>query len=167
MVLHGVVTRHVDHDWNTPVTSVFTYGTLMFEEIWQLIAGRPYHTVKAVLPGYQRFKMKHAEYPGITPAGQDHCVTGLIYLNIHERVVAALDGFEDDHYSQKPVTAITSAGIAVSCLAWVIPAVRRNRLSETEWHADDFERNHLQEFVTAYRRLVKPAGRVAATADKV
>jgi gamma-glutamylcyclotransferase (GGCT)/AIG2-like uncharacterized protein YtfP len=44
---------------------LFTYGTLMFPEVWQAVVGRQFETTPAQLPGYQIFRVRDAVYPGI------------------------------------------------------------------------------------------------------
>ena len=51
-------------------THLFTYGTLMFQEVWQAIVcpddvGRDFPSTPARLDGYQIFRVKDALYPGI------------------------------------------------------------------------------------------------------
>ena len=53
---------------------LFTYGTLMFPEVWQAVVGKDFETTPAQLPGYQIFRVRDAVYPGIIatePSGSD------------------------------------------------------------------------------------------------
>jgi gamma-glutamylcyclotransferase (GGCT)/AIG2-like uncharacterized protein YtfP len=47
---------------------LFTYGTLMFPEVWQAVVGRQFESTPAVAPGYQIFRVKDAVFPGIIAA---------------------------------------------------------------------------------------------------
>jgi gamma-glutamylcyclotransferase (GGCT)/AIG2-like uncharacterized protein YtfP len=44
---------------------LFTYGTLMFPEVWQAVVGRQFETTPAQLPGYEIYRVAGALYPGI------------------------------------------------------------------------------------------------------
>lgn len=44
---------------------LFTYGTLMFPEVWRVVVGKEFQTLPAVAPGYQIFHVRGAVYPGI------------------------------------------------------------------------------------------------------
>ncbi|HEX8884050.1 MAG TPA: gamma-glutamylcyclotransferase family protein, partial [Noviherbaspirillum sp.] len=73
--------------------NVFTYGSLMFAEVWQpLVSGR-YPSGPAVLAGYRRFAVPGVTYPGIVAApGQE--VAGLLYRDVAPDDLARLDLFE-------------------------------------------------------------------------
>ena len=45
---------------------VFTYGSLMFPEVWRIVVGREFETVDGEVAGYSIFRVDDAEYPGIT-----------------------------------------------------------------------------------------------------
>jgi gamma-glutamylcyclotransferase (GGCT)/AIG2-like uncharacterized protein YtfP len=47
---------------------LFTYGTLMFPEVWQAVVGKHFETSPAQLPGYEIFRVAGALYPGIITA---------------------------------------------------------------------------------------------------
>jgi hypothetical protein len=47
---------------------LFTYGTLMFPEVWQAVVGKEFQTLPAQLPNFQIFRVKDAVYPGIIAA---------------------------------------------------------------------------------------------------
>jgi gamma-glutamylcyclotransferase (GGCT)/AIG2-like uncharacterized protein YtfP len=53
---------------------LFTYGTLMFPEVWRVVVGKDFESTPAQLPGYQIFRVRDAVYPGIIatePSGSD------------------------------------------------------------------------------------------------
>ncbi|KAF3022977.1 hypothetical protein E8E14_009659 [Neopestalotiopsis sp. 37M] len=93
--------------------TAFFYGTLMAAEVFFTVCYRnspidvgvlkSLHQFRpAVLHGYCRRRVKHADYPGITPdAGHDVrgvLVTGLTSANLHH-----LDYFEGSEYAREKV----------------------------------------------------------------
>jgi gamma-glutamylcyclotransferase (GGCT)/AIG2-like uncharacterized protein YtfP len=44
---------------------LFTYGTLMFPEVWRVVVAKNFETTPAQLPGYEIFRVAGALYPGI------------------------------------------------------------------------------------------------------
>jgi gamma-glutamylcyclotransferase (GGCT)/AIG2-like uncharacterized protein YtfP len=112
---------------------LFTYGTLMFPEVWQAVVGRQFETTPAQLPGYQIFRVRDAVYPGIialypgiiavnpSPSGRGQVrdfsdsrpstldsglspVPGLVYLDVDPESFARLDAFEGHEYIRRSVT---------------------------------------------------------------
>ena len=47
---------------------VFTYGTLMYSEVWQAVAGRPAAAVQGKLAGFAIYRVRDQLFPGILSA---------------------------------------------------------------------------------------------------
>ena len=48
--------------------NLFTYGTLMFPEVWQRIGVGDFSSIPATLPGFAIFRVRDAVFPGIVRA---------------------------------------------------------------------------------------------------
>jgi hypothetical protein len=154
---------------------VFTYGTLMFPQVWQAVvgpddSGRQFAklpaTLPATLPGYQIFRVAGAVYPGIikysppappsdsqlsTLHSQPSPVPGLLHLDVDADSIARVDRFESDFYRRQPITVVTRDGRELAAEAYVVPDESRHVLTDEPWTADEFEkRGDLARFVARY-----------------
>src|SRR5687768_17423762 len=80
---------------------VFTYGTLMFPEVWQVIVGRPFKSIEGTARGYAIYRVVDAVFPGIAAADEKDAVHGVVYLDVDQASIARLDTFEDDFYERQ------------------------------------------------------------------
>lgn len=123
---------------------IFTYGSLMFAQVWQpLVAGR-YRSEPAVLSGYRRFAVPGVAYPGIVAApGQQ--VAGLLYRDVEADDLARLDLFEGAEYRRDalPVTLADGSALQAETYVWLDHA----RLSDAAWLPEAFR---LREFLRDY-----------------
>ena len=76
------------------MTHLFTYGSLMFEDVWNRLVKGNYLSQKATLRGYARRSVKGDEYPVIFQA--DELVEGVVYYDISEEDRIILDIFEGE-----------------------------------------------------------------------
>ncbi len=132
--------------------SVFTYGSLMFEQVWrQVVAGR-YHRTPAVLRGYRRQRVRSASYPSLQRC-EGHVVAGILHLDVADVDLAALDAFEGADYRRIPVeVALQSPAGAPPQPIRVLAAdtylfIADAKVEPGEWDADRFEREQLQAFL--------------------
>jgi gamma-glutamylcyclotransferase (GGCT)/AIG2-like uncharacterized protein YtfP len=151
---------------------LFTYGTLMFPEIWQAVdcpddTGRQFATLPATLLGYQIFRVADAVYPGIiacvpppspsdsqptTLNSQPTSVPGILYLDVDPETIARLDRFEDDFYRRQPITVNTDDGRELAAEAYIIPVDQRHLLTAEPWTAEEFEKcGDLARFAARYK----------------
>jgi gamma-glutamylcyclotransferase (GGCT)/AIG2-like uncharacterized protein YtfP len=124
--------------------NVFTYGSLMFAEVWQPLVGGHYPAEPAVLPGYRRFAVPGVSYPGIVAApGQQ--VAGLLYRDVAPDDLARLDLFEGAEYRRDalPVTLADGSVAIAETYVWL----DHGRLSDAAWLPEAFR---LREFLRTY-----------------
>jgi len=81
---------------------VFTYGSLMFPEVWQRVVRGDYRSAPAVLDGHARFALAGETYPGAI-ARSGAIVAGIVYFDVSDADVAALDAFEGSQYRRDRV----------------------------------------------------------------
>jgi gamma-glutamylcyclotransferase (GGCT)/AIG2-like uncharacterized protein YtfP len=137
---------------------VFTYGTLMFPEIWQTVVGRSFETVEGTAAGFEVFRVRDAVFPGIAAGAGSCSASGVVYLDVDSESTARLDRFEDDFYERQ--------GIAVDCIdgqrrmaeAYVVPSAKRSVLTSEPWGRESFlASGGLEQFINRFAGF----GRVA------
>ena len=131
---------------------VFTYGSLMFPEVWRIVVGREFETVEGAVAGYSIFRVDEAEYPGITAAGGDGVVRGLVYLDVDDASVARLDRFEGSLYDRVNLPIVCVDGVLRTAEAYVISESNRHALTAEMWTAEEFvSSGGLAEFMLKYQ----------------
>jgi gamma-glutamylcyclotransferase (GGCT)/AIG2-like uncharacterized protein YtfP len=131
---------------------VFTYGTLMFPEVWNAVAGRAYSSVDGTLRGFAIYTVRDAVFPGIIAANQSDHVRGVVYLDVDDDSLARLDLFEDDFYRREALSIDCSDGQARTAHAYVVPAENRAILSDQPWRRDEFVTSGgLEQFIRRFQ----------------
>lgn len=130
--------------------NLFTYGTLMFPEIWRRVVGRDLATLPATLSGYAVYRVVNGGYPVMVAANADAQVRGLIYLDVDAASMALLDEYESDLYNRIAVVATAAEGRRIKCETYVLPESRRSFASNEPWNAERFKSEALAEYL---RRL--------------
>lgn len=131
--------------------NVFTYGTLMFPEVWRAVVGLDFATRPATLAGYSIHAVRNEEFPAISPASPTDHVSGLVYHDLDDASIARLDAFEGDFYCRRSVKVCYQDGAASFAEAYVVAEQGRALLLPEEWRADSFlARGGLQQFMEHY-----------------
>ncbi len=126
---------------------LFTYGTLMFPEVWRRIAVRESVSERATLNGFAIFRVKDAIIPGIVRAREVDRVEGVLYRDLDEEILSELDAYESDFYSRESVWVTTENGAAVECQAYLVPETRREMLTDERWDPDWFAKHKLASYL--------------------
>jgi len=111
---------------------LFTYGSLMCEDIMTDVAGARLPGEAATLSGFRRYLVKEEEYPGIVaePGG---VVSGVVYHGIEAASWQRLDRFEGELYERKAVTVQYADGRTAVVDCYLFRPEFAHRLSSTEW----------------------------------
>jgi gamma-glutamylcyclotransferase (GGCT)/AIG2-like uncharacterized protein YtfP len=117
---------------------VFTYGTLMFPEVWQAVVGRQFITAVGHAAGFRILRVRDTLYPGLLAAAPTDVVQGIIYLDVDSASLARLDRFEDDFYRRQPITLICEDGRQLEAETYIVPDERRDVLTTEPWSGHDF-----------------------------
>jgi Gamma-glutamyl cyclotransferase, AIG2-like len=142
-------------------STFFFYGTLMAQAVLSRVlfgsskpdtlstTHRPLaKPLSAILTGYQRSRVKFADYPAIFLRA-DACVQGFVVTGLTQGDIWRLDVFEGDEYERHTVKVkilgeIGAAGEGeewnVQTYVWVSG---KQRLEEQEWDFDTFKREKL------------------------
>lgn len=125
---------------------VFTYGSLMFPAIWERVVRGQYRSVPAMLPGHARYEVTGETYPGMVPQA-DSAVNGVLYLDVDDADLLALDVFEGSEYRRDVVTVSVTAEENLTAVTYVFTA--DERLTDKVWEAESFR---ITPFMDAYCR---------------
>jgi len=117
---------------------VFTYGSLMFPDVWRIVVGREFETVEGTAAGYSIFRVRDAAFPGITAAAGETTVRGLIYLDVDDASLERLDRFEDTFYDRLNLQIDCNDGERRGADAYVVSAKNRHVLTDEPWTAESF-----------------------------
>jgi gamma-glutamylcyclotransferase (GGCT)/AIG2-like uncharacterized protein YtfP len=82
--------------------NLFAYGTLMWPEIMSDVIDRKVEGRPARLSDARRLRVKDQVYPSLVPA-EGFEVEGIVYSDLSEAEVAALDHFEGEEYVRRSV----------------------------------------------------------------
>jgi gamma-glutamylcyclotransferase (GGCT)/AIG2-like uncharacterized protein YtfP len=130
--------------------NVFVYGSLMFDDVWNRIAGRRYEKHTALLKGYRRLCVKGETYPGLVKSF--NCsVEGVVYLDVTAQDIRRLDRFEGDYYRRISVAVSSETGDMLDAEVYLFSKQSRHLLSTLPWNPVRFQMLHLRRFITRYR----------------
>lgn len=127
---------------------LFTYGSLMFPQVWTIVVRGDYKKQPARLHGHQRRSIKGETYPAAIAAGLDNFIDGQLYLNISPEDKQRLDQFEGDDYEkiEAPVTLADNNIV----MAAVYLYRHHERLAAQAWDVEWFEREGIKLFLAEY-----------------
>jgi gamma-glutamylcyclotransferase (GGCT)/AIG2-like uncharacterized protein YtfP len=127
--------------------NLFTYGTLMFPEVWQRISIGIFPSQPAMLRGYSIYRVKDAVYPGIICCDTASGVRGVLYIDLDEDTLFELDTYESSFYERLLVNVTLESGEEVECHAYIVPPSRREMLTNEPWDADWFRLHELDKYL--------------------
>ncbi len=129
--------------------NLFTYGSLMCQDIMSAVTGRQLCHSPALLLQYRRFLVKNEQYPGVVPS-DGGLVNGIVYHGISPKVWSRLDRFEGEMYSRCPVTVLYENGAEAQVCCYVFKPEFRQQLTDEEWEFETFLHNGKKIFQTRY-----------------
>lgn len=115
---------------------IFTYGSLMFPEVWQRVVRGHYCFAPAAVDGYARFAVAGETYPGMV-ARTGAAVSGVLYFDVDERDIAALDTFEGEDYRRETVRVVLDDGSSAEAGAYLY--LLPQKLLESPWNPEHFQ----------------------------
>ena len=132
------------------MSHVFTYGSLMFETVWNLVAQGEYEKSDATLANYIRRAVINQEYPAVLPQIDPAGVDGILYFNVTDNDVLRLDEFEGQFYTRKQEQVMVKNNTLLSAEVYVIKDHYRHIVSENEWDPVHFETTGINRFIQNY-----------------
>ncbi|HXH71763.1 MAG TPA: gamma-glutamylcyclotransferase [Mariprofundaceae bacterium] len=129
---------------------LFTYGSLMFDDVWQKLAVGQYATLPASLSGYARKCVNDDSYPVVFKSDVKMTVDGLLYLNVTPQDFAVLDEFEGEYYTREVVEVRLSEGTPLLAATYVLKDAYRHIASDQDWDVDCFANVGIHHFLERY-----------------
>ncbi|MDG6773435.1 gamma-glutamylcyclotransferase [Thiomicrorhabdus sp. ZW0627] len=126
---------------------VFTYGSLMFPEVWERVVKERYRSQSARIFGMRSFAVLDELYPAAVQGVVEDRLEGIVYLNVEERDLLSLDRFEGEQYVRKSVVAETEDGESLSVQVYEFKSEYHSLLDTSEWDAERFRSESLVEFL--------------------
>eukprot|EP01100_Stratorugosa_tubuloviscum_P008316 TRINITY_DN345_c5_g1_i1.p1 TRINITY_DN345_c5_g1~~TRINITY_DN345_c5_g1_i1.p1 ORF type:complete len:158 (-),score=59.85 TRINITY_DN345_c5_g1_i1:151-624(-) len=80
--------------------SVFTYGTLMFDNIIKSLINRVPPSQIAIAYSFKRHSLLSRPYPAVTYASFDQFVVGRLFLTLTQNELEILDHYEGNEYNR-------------------------------------------------------------------
>jgi gamma-glutamylcyclotransferase (GGCT)/AIG2-like uncharacterized protein YtfP len=127
-------------------TNIFTYGSLMFPQVWERVVRSRYRSAAATVGGHARFVIVGEVYPGMI-ARPGSSVHGVAYFDVDASDLAALDAFEGGDYRRTHVLAAAEDGTSAAVDTYLYR--HPQRLSDQMWHPEEFK---MQRFLETYCR---------------
>lgn len=131
--------------------NVFTYGSLMFPEVWTRVTGSQDAGIPATLAGYTARRIRGQSYPALVPDPAPAALTqGILYRNVSPEALRRLDLFEGDFYVRKAVP-VTPAAPPETTDAWVYAAAEPAHpdILPDLWDTEQFRQDSLQDFLSS------------------
>lgn len=130
------------------MTHLFTYGSLMFEDVWNRLVKGNYLSQKATLNGFARRSVKEDEYPVIFQA--DELVEGVVYYDINEEDMVILDTFEGEYYERTEVELLVKNELIRACV-YVLKEKHFDIIDPKPWSEALFATEGIQRFLANYK----------------
>ncbi len=131
--------------------NLFTYGSLMFDEIWSRLVRGDYTKRSARLHGFTRRRIRDDVYPVIFRSNHSEWVDGVIYFGVSDEDLRRLDAFEAHAYDRQPHIVIVEGSEEHPADAYVLKDSYRYLANESEWDPQWFAREALPVFTRSYR----------------
>ena len=129
--------------------NLFVYGTLMDEEIFQIVAGERPSSDQAVLHGYIRKQVIGEVYPAIAEKS-GHQVAGTLYYHLTETALNRLDRFEGDQYDRCSLEVSLQSGQVADAQVYVFAEKSKQRLAPDDWDYQTFLNSGKELFLRGY-----------------
>ena len=128
---------------------LFCYGTLQVPQVIRAVTGRDYFGKTAVLRDHAIYRVKNAEYPGITYS-VGGVAEGVLYEDISNADLKRLDLFEGEFYDRQMLDVRLPDQATKKAWVYVIAQQHMGVLSEDSWRLTDFLDNGLDKFMKGY-----------------
>jgi gamma-glutamylcyclotransferase (GGCT)/AIG2-like uncharacterized protein YtfP len=138
------------------MTAVFTYGSLMFAEVWDRVVRGYYASAAARVAGFRRYAVSGEAYPGVVREAGAR-VEGRLYFDVDANDQRRLDEFEGRDYQRvaapvrllEPASCGPAGSELVGELYLYLPA---DRLTQADWDPVAFERERMSRFIATFCR---------------
>ncbi|XP_022851257.1 AIG2-like protein D [Olea europaea var. sylvestris] len=139
------------------IHNVFVYGSLLADDVVQVLLNRIPASSPATLPNYHRFSIRGRVYPAILPI-ENNKVTGKVLLGITPLELHILDEFEDAEYERRTVDVFlmdSSEKLQAHTYVW------ENKTDPNlygEWNFEIWKQLHKDDFLKMTKGFVEELG---------
>lgn len=130
---------------------VFTYGSLMFDQVFKRVVRGRYDSVQGCVRHFKRTCIRNHSYPVVVPVYSPTPLVGTVYLNVSTEDVHRLDVFEGQYYQRQRVQVSLEAHKPKSIAQiYVLKPAYRHLASSRPWSPQRFEQDQLEAFLNEY-----------------
>jgi gamma-glutamylcyclotransferase (GGCT)/AIG2-like uncharacterized protein YtfP len=151
-ITHGAALAWIRDRVEDDAMNVFTYGSLMFPEVWiRVTGGGSGEGQPARLRDFEARRIRGQSYPALVR--KPGAVTdGVLYPSVAPVALARLDTFEGDFYQRLEVRVETggtedSVGTEIFAGVYVAAMEEHPDILPELWKADEFRERHLSRFL--------------------
>ncbi len=126
--------------------NLFTYGSLMFPEVWERVTGSTARAARASLDGFAAWCVRDESYPGLVEA-RGASTAGVVYFDVSDDALARLDRFEGAFYRRIGVVVTLGDGAAAQAETYLVDDAFRMQLDPRPWSAEHFREHGLPAFL--------------------
>lgn len=130
--------------------NLFTYGSLMFDNVWSRVVSQGYESTPASLSGYVRKYVNNDSYPVIFKYSSDISIEGKLYFNITPHDLDLVDEFEGEYYLRQTIQVRLPDGSSLPAETYVLKDEFRHLASDLDWDADHFASTEIHHFLERY-----------------
>lgn len=133
-----------------PPRNIFTYGSLMFADVWQNIVKQPYESCTALLDGFRRTCIHDDNYPVLLPRAGQKNLAGVVYFSVTSQDITRLDKFEGEYYFRRrvyPTLQLDGQTKAIEADLYLLKPKYAHLASTRPWDPEIFEARELRHFL--------------------
>lgn len=127
--------------------NLFTYGTLIFADIWQCVVGHAAESTPAELSGYRVLRVVDDLFPVMIPGTTDDRASGVIYFDLTDQDLQRLDDYEAYLYERKEVHPVTEDGSSVACQTYLLREQYRCAATDEAWTTNWFVKHAKADYL--------------------
>lgn len=128
---------------------VFTYGSLMCDDIMAGVTGLDLPSDAAVIANFARYALRGEAFPAMVAEDLAR-VDGRLYYDVDESALACLDVFEGDCYQRCTVSVRKSNGTILEADTYVLCDQYHSLLADWDWDFDYFLAHGKMDFTRRY-----------------
>ena len=126
------------------MADLFVYGTLCYPEIVERLTGKTFISEQAILRGYQRKKVKDADYPAIIRNDVSE-VKGLLLQGVDKDSLKIILFYEgNDYRCEDLLVDLMEKEIKAKVFVW---NSSNAMLEDFDWNQEEFAKNFLRFYL--------------------
>jgi len=134
---------------------VFTYGSLMFEDVWKRVVLGDYESNMGTLHGYRRRCLKDETYPVAFEGSPHERIWGRVYMDLSHEDLLRLDIFEGLQYLRKDEKVILDDGGIIQSNVYILKEEYYDKIIDNPWDVEWFEHVGMAQFLEKYQGFDK------------